>query len=203
MSEDIQKNVEKTRKNISKFLSGIDSKTSISQYHKESESIRDIGEVWTDGDDYTWEQKNGYKAKIRKIDRSLIADTGAVGDTCPKCGKYVKKHRNDWKMYRLNKMCFDCWVHIETEMRILGTYKEYERTKVKANMISYVRLLENEMEDYVKEITNKITFLNIPNKDTVAVDVERWSALSDEQIEEIKSKYANEIIYTRDLYEKK
>ncbi|MBC8388823.1 MAG: hypothetical protein H8E13_12335 [Actinobacteria bacterium] len=41
---------------------------------------------------------------------------------------------------------------METKMRAEGTYKEYERNKIEANMKSYLRDAKQQSEEYLKSL---------------------------------------------------
>ena len=99
---------------------------------------REVGEQWTDDDGNTWEQKKGYKVKLGKL--SELREEVNTFSKCPKevCTCTTPK-RNDLKMKSIHGMCFDCVIDMEHQLRIEGTYKDYERKKVLENGKSLVK----------------------------------------------------------------
>ena len=85
----------------------------------------------------------GYKGKEQEsgdqISRlSDIMKEARMPMFCPKCDVIMKK-RLDNKFWSMFGHCFDCQVKIENKMRIDGTYKEWEKNKIKENRISFVK----------------------------------------------------------------
>ena len=76
------------------------------------------------------------------------------------------KRRNDTKMYKLHKKCFNCVVEMEHKLKIEGKYEEYERNVVANNAKDYV----NHLESYLMEA------LNTSNSQYVSErgEVENW-----------------------------
>ena len=49
---------------------------------------------------------------------------------CPECKKTMKIKLDD-KMWRLYGHCFDCQVKMETKLRAIGKYEDWEKNKIK------------------------------------------------------------------------
>ena len=116
------------------------------------------GDIW-ESDGRTWTIKNGIKQNITKLDKAKKAHVMPL--LCPKCKK-VMKNRNDKPFYNIHKMCFNCVIDFEHELRKEGKWEEYERN-IKNNEIDN-RIAEFKL--YVKEkalFKNKFNF-NIVSK---------------------------------------
>jgi len=85
----------------------------------------------------------GYKGKEQEsgdqISRlSDIMKEARMPMFCPNCDVIMKK-KLDNKFWSMFGHCFDCQLKIENKMRIDGTYKEWEKNKIKENKISFVK----------------------------------------------------------------
>jgi len=129
--------------------------TKAQEFHKE-------GDIW-ESDKRTWTIKDGIKQNITKLDKAKKAHVMPL--LCPKCKK-VMKNRNDKPFYNIHKMCFNCVIDFEHELKKTGKLKEYER-KIKNDEI------DNRIKEFKFYVEEK---LNESNNSFVseAGDVERW-----------------------------
>ena len=120
------------------------------------------GDIWEEGGK-KWTIKNGLKQTATKLDE--VKKEAILPLFCPSCGTLMK-HRNDTKMYKLHKKCFNCVVEMEHKLKIEGKYEEYERNVVANNAKDYV----NHLESYLMEA------LNTSNSQYVSErgEVENW-----------------------------
>tara|TARA_Y100000385_G_scaffold263548_1_gene296131 strand:- start:620 stop:1198 length:579 start_codon:yes stop_codon:yes gene_type:complete len=81
------------------------------------------GDIW-ERDGRTWTIKNGIKQNITKLDKAKKAHVMPL--LCPKCKK-VMKNRNDKPFYNIHKMCFNCVIDFEHELKKTGKWEDYER----------------------------------------------------------------------------
>ena len=81
------------------------------------------GDIW-ESDGRTWTIKEGIKQNITKLDKAKKAHVMPL--LCPKCKK-VMKNRNDKPFYNIHKMCFNCVIDFEHELKKTGKWEEYER----------------------------------------------------------------------------
>lgn len=143
--------------------------TSKKEDHKEGDIWEENGKKWT--------IKDGIKQTYTKLDK--VKKEAILPLFCPNCGTLMKK-RNDSKMYKLHKKCFDCVVEMEHKLKIEGKYEEYEKNMMANNAQDYI----NDLESYLLEA------LNTSNTGFVseAGEVERWKGgLDKEKLgEEIK-----------------
>tara|TARA_B110000483_G_C17966382_1_gene454078 strand:- start:189 stop:764 length:576 start_codon:yes stop_codon:yes gene_type:complete len=94
------------------------------------------GDTW-ESDGRTWTIKEGIKQNITKLDKAKkIHNTPLF---CPKCSK-VMKNRNDKTYYNIHKICFNCVIDFEHELKKTGKWEEYERN-----------IKNNELDNRVKE----------------------------------------------------
>lgn len=160
---------------------------------------RNVGDVWTDEDGQTWEQKRGYKVKLGKLHK-LRTDLKKF----PNCRKdecsCLDPGQADLKMKAYHGMCLDCVVDMEHQMKLDGTYDEYEKKKLLANAEAWLKQAEIE-----KDILKYSIEANFINEDG---SIEKWGGLNkDEVIDRIEKgfqKFKEEYIgkLKKDLNEK-
>jgi len=80
------------------------------------------GDVW-ESDGRTWTIKEGIKQNITKLDKAKKAHTMPL--FCPNCKK-VMKNRHDKTYYNIHKICFNCVIDFEHELKKTGKWEEYE-----------------------------------------------------------------------------
>ena len=123
---------------------------------KAKDSLK-VGEEYTDRNGTTWirneegtlEQKNSFLGKF------------TMPMFCPEkgCGK-IMKGKADNKMWTYHGKCMDCVAKEETQMRIDGTYKNYERNKIQANIESWVKDMESLLVEWNKDqAKEKVQFI--------------------------------------------
>lgn len=103
------------------------------------------GDVWEENGK-TWTIKNGIKRTVGKLDafrKEIIMPIA-----CPCCNKSMKSpvHQPFWKIY---KLCLNCVVDMEHNIRKAGKWDAYERAKIEANAKS----LFEDLEQYVSDFT--------------------------------------------------
>lgn len=150
-----------------------------------SDTVRNIGDTWTDENGIEWEQRSGFrirKGKLNEIRDLILAET-QVPDTCPKCHNTMTK-RLDKKFWKLEKHCFDCQINLEHELRLQGKYEAYERDRIRKNAEAWLQQAEQEAMEIVNTFKNPVTFANADGT------VEKWSGGL--KPEEIADKIENE-----------
>lgn len=163
---------------VRKMLDGnhrTQTKTSVSLNGKEAPIKRAVGERWTDENGKEWEQRDGYKISVTKA-LDLLAQH-RMPEYCPNCNKAMAKKHLDEKMWNIHKMCFDCVIDMEHQLRLEGKYDDYEKQKVKENALAWLRDAEKDVEDLV----NAYKYASFVNQDG---SVENWAGgLSPEEFE--------------------
>ena len=98
------------------------------------------GTTWIRNESGTLEQKDRF---LGKFTMPLF---------CPEkgCGK-ILRGKADEKMWIYHNKCMDCVAREETQMKINGTYKEYEEKKVQANINAWVKDMESLLVDWNKD----------------------------------------------------
>lgn len=126
--------------------------------HKEGDVWEEKGKKWT--------IKNGIKQTVTRFDKLKQAINLPL--TCPKCSKAMKNHTLNKKMWPLHKMCFDCVVEMETELKRTGQYEEYVRGLTTRGVKTYIEELEEALLELALEDTNE-GFV------TEQGDIEKWA----------------------------
>tara|TARA_R110002051_G_C8695457_1_gene493648 strand:+ start:562 stop:1110 length:549 start_codon:yes stop_codon:yes gene_type:complete len=116
-------------------------------------------------------QKQITKERAESSERSDALKAARTPWFCPECKKVMKKRLDD-KMYRLYSHCFDCQLKIENKMRIDGTYDDWEKEKVKANRVSWIKDQRISIEEFKEQKTPE--YYNQVNPDGYSIDKEKW-----------------------------
>ena len=120
------------------------------------------GDIWEEGGK-KWTIKDGLKQSITKMDdlKKLVI----LPLTCPHCSKPMKVDNLNKKMYNIHKMCFDCVIDMEAEIKKQGKYEEYVSLKRIENRNTSLSDLESQVESWLLEKNSYIT---------EAGDIESW-----------------------------
>ena len=137
------------------------------------------GDIW-ESDGRTRTIKDGIKQNVTKLDKAKKAHVMPL--LCPNCKK-VMKNRNDKPFYNLHKMCFNCVIDFEHDLRKQGKWEQYQRD-IKNGEI------DKQIEEFKVFINER---LNETNDGFVSEsgDVEKWvGKLDATKVEE----YTQEVI---------
>jgi ribosomal protein L44E len=126
--------------------------------HKEGDMWEEAGKKWT--------IKNGIKQTVTRFDK--LKESINLPLACPKCGKAMKNHNLNKKMWPLHKMCFDCVIVMETELKRIGKFEEYVHNLTTRGIKTYITELEQVMAEIAIEYSNE-GFI------TEQGDVEKWA----------------------------
>jgi bacterioferritin-associated ferredoxin len=126
--------------------------------HKEGDIWEENGKKWT--------IKNGIKQTVTRFDK--LKEAINLPLSCPKCGKAMKNYNLNKKMWSIHKMCFDCVVIVETELKRTGQFEEYARNLTTRGIKSYI----NELEEVILEIALEETNEGFVTEDG---DIEKWA----------------------------
>jgi hypothetical protein len=126
--------------------------------HKEGDVWEEAGKKWT--------IKNGIKQTVTRLDK--LKEYIHLPLSCPNCGNAMKNHTLNKKMWSIHKMCFDCVVIMETELKRTGQFEEYARSLTTRGVKAYIKDLENIILEIALEETNE-GFV------TEAGDIEKWA----------------------------
>jgi len=149
-------------------------------YTSKKENYKE-GDVWEEGGK-KWTIKDGIKQTYTKLDS--IKKEAILPLFCPNCGSLMK-HRNDAKMYKIHKTCFNCVVEMEHKLKIEGKYEEYERNMLSNNASDYI----DDLELYLLEALNTSNSQYVSEKG----EVERWKGgLDKEKVTKELKEFFNE-----------
>ena len=121
------------------------------------------GDIWEESG-RNWTIKDGIRQNITKLDSAKKALQ--IPLACPKC-KGTMNYYLSQKMYKIHKMCFDCVIDYEAELRKAGLYQSYEKNMMQGSLKAFARDVEQWVLDSL-EATN--TFV------TEQGDVEDWNS---------------------------
>jgi hypothetical protein len=122
------------------------------------------GDVWEE-DGKKWTLKNGIKQSVTRFDSLKKAISLPI--SCPKCGKGMKSTTLNKKMWPIHKMCFDCVITMETELKRQGKFEEYVYELTTRGIKTYIKDLEDALLDMASESNESFV--------TEAGDVEKWA----------------------------
>ena len=130
------------------------------------------GDIWEENN-RQWTIKNGIKMTISKLDALKKAMTLPL--ICPVCKISIKSSNANKKMWSIHKMCLDCVLKMETKLKILGKFDEYQRTMQRQGILEYIKELEQLLLEVSLNNNNSEDFV------TEEGDVERWDSSVDKQ----------------------
>lgn len=129
--------------------------------YQKAHEVRNEGDIWEENG-RTWTIKDGLKQNITKLDAAKKALQ--IPLKCPKCGGPMNYHLSQ-KMYKVHKMCFDCVVNYEAELRRAGLYEAYEKAMIQGSLKAFLV----DVEQYILDSINTVdTFV------TEQGDIEDW-----------------------------
>ena len=173
-----RKDVERMR-NLIKGKSGTSSELQVG-YNAKKEDHKE-GDIWEEGNK-KWTIKDGIKQTYTKLDK--VKKEAILPLFCPSCKSLMKK-RNDSKMYKIHKMCFDCVIDMEAKLKIKGKFEEYERNMIAKNAENYI----DDLEQYLLEAINTSNTQYISEKG----EIERWKGgINKEEFKEYMEKNLSE-----------
>lgn len=156
--------------------------------YKKSSKRHKEGDIWEESGK-TWTIKNGVKQNVTKLDAAKKAVQ--IPLTCPKCGGSMSYHLSK-KIYKINKMCFDCFIDYEAELRKNGLYEDYLMHARKGNLKYFIK----ELEDQFKEaLETDDTFV------TEQGDIEDWNVNKTAVKKQMTEKFQEYISYLKSKVE--
>jgi hypothetical protein len=123
------------------------------------------GDIW-DENGKQWTIKNGIKQTVTRFDK--LKESIHLPLTCPNCNKAMRGDRLNKKMWPIHKMCFDCVISMETELKRNGQYEEYTRGLITGGVKAHIKDLEDVMLELALNDNNE-SFI------TEAGDIEKWA----------------------------
>jgi hypothetical protein len=129
------KDVNRARNLVNKDFSG---KTVDGVGYSKAQVAYKEGDIWEESG-RTWTIKDGLKQNITKLDSAKKALQ--IPLACPKCKGTMNYHLSQ-KMYKIHKMCFDCVIDYEAELRKAGLYESYEKNMMQGSLKAFARDVE-------------------------------------------------------------
>jgi len=154
------KHIHKSRQKIIDTVFGKEDNTQNTfGYEGEIEPERKVGDIWTDKDGKTWQQRDGYKISVTKFDdlrEYLKTITTCSGKEC-----HTEKYNHvDKKLIAKTGMCLDCLQKYEQNLKDDGTWPFYEDYKITCNQLSFASEMRDKYEEAYRDINTKIEMIN-------------------------------------------
>jgi bacterioferritin-associated ferredoxin len=140
-------------------------KTTTQIGYTKSQAERKEGDVWEEGGKQ-WTLKNGIKQTVTRFDD--LKKVISLPLACPKCSKAMQSTTLNKKMWPIHKMCFECVIKMETDLKNTGQYEEYARNIVNRGAKTYIKDLEDALLELALYEDNE-SFV------TEAGDIEKWT----------------------------
>jgi cell fate (sporulation/competence/biofilm development) regulator YlbF (YheA/YmcA/DUF963 family) len=148
-----------TRKKIIDVAFGRDDNNQRVHGYEGETDKKKVGEVWTDVNGTTWEQKDGYRMSVNKMDE--VRQYLQKLSTCSSENCETKIYSNaDKKLIRKTGLCLECLRLFENNLRLDGTYPFYEDYKITRNQLAYAKELKERCEAAYGDIKEQLSFVN-------------------------------------------
>lgn len=185
--EQKNKYIHKSRKKIIDTVFGREDTTKHTfGYEGENEDgvKRKVGEIWTDKDGKTWEQKEGFKVSVSQFDE--VREYLQKLSTCsnPEC-KTIQYSHIDKRILKKTGMCLNCLQEFETNLKADGTYPFYEDYKITRNKLAYAREMRQRFEEALKSVKSEFEMVMEDGR------LQKW--VWDIDIDKVKSDLENDI----------
>jgi hypothetical protein len=183
--EEKNKFIHPTRKKIIDTVFGRDDNNQTTfGYEKAADQKREVGERWVDAEGKEWEQKEGYKTNVTKMDevRAYLQKISNCSDE--EC-KTIKYSSADKKLIVKTGLCATCLAKQEVVLRTDGTWPFYEDYKMTLNKLGYIRDLKAQFEEALGGINTQLQMVNEDGS------LSNWQW--DVDIEEVKQNLRNDI----------
>lgn len=183
--EEKNNHIHPTRKLIIDTVFGrVDNTQKVHGYEGEIETKRKVGEIWTDNEGKSWEQKEGYKISVSQMDDVRQYLDKLNNCQTDECGT-IQYSNADKKAIRRTGMCIDCLQKFEYTLKENGVYPFYEDYKITNNQLSYIIDLQAQFEEALRGVSTTLEFV------TETGNIEKWSY--DIDIDKVKTDLQNDI----------
>jgi hypothetical protein len=130
--------------------------------YSKKEEFHEEGDIWEEKG-RKWTIKDGIKQNLTKLDSAKKLHITPI--FCPNCAKNMKK-RFDKDYYNIHKMCFDCVIDFETELKRIGAFEEYQKNIHNSDIDGFIQDFKSYIESELTQNNNSYV--------TEAGDVEKW-----------------------------
>jgi hypothetical protein len=152
--------------------------------YKKSTQRHKEGDIWEESGK-TWTIKNGLKQNVTKLDAAKKA--AQVPLKCPKCSGSMSYYLSK-KIYKINKMCFNCFIEYEAELRRNGLYEDYLIHARKGNLKFFIEELEQRLQEALNYEDSFVTEQG---------DVESWNSNNSKIKQQMTEKFQEYITYLK------
>jgi hypothetical protein len=149
---------------------------------------KEVGEVWTDSEGKTWEQKDYGKVRVNELSETM-SDVRAYLQQLNSCKaedcKTIKLSRADKKLISKAGYCATCLAKKERIIKTDGLWEAYEDYKIYNNMISYGKDLIEKLNQAYNDAKQEYEFVHEDGK------IEKW--VLEKDVNEIKAEILTDI----------
>ena len=149
---------------------------------------REVGEIWTDSEGKTWEQKEYGKVRINELSETM-SDVRAYLQQLNSCKaedcQTIKLGRVDKKLISKTGYCLHCLTKKEAQIKYDGLWEAYEDYKIYSNMISYGKDLIEKLNQAYKDAKQEYEFVHEDGK------IEKW--VLEKDVNELKAEILADI----------
>ena len=135
MGKKISKNLQKVQDMVDGNYQG---KIIVGALPENVHANRKVGDKWTDSDGVEWEQKEGYRSKISKVNKGLW-------ETCNDCEKPIID-KFDKKCYNLYTKCHYCQLDFEAKLK---TWPYKWQSWVRLQQLLMMDSVDTEMQEAI------------------------------------------------------
>ena len=175
--EEKNKFIHPTRKKIIDKVFGREDNTTHVFGHEAKEVHHKVGDIWTDSNGTTWEQKGGYKVNHTQFDDIRKYLNNMKQCSASDC-QTTKLSSADKKLIKRTGLCTECLIKFEHPLRVDGTFRFYEDYKITLNKLSYIKEMYQKYEQALRDVKEVI---EIVNEDGT---IEKWKSNID--VEKVK-----------------
>ena len=159
-----------------------------SENSAENNRKKEVGEIWTDSEGKTWEQKEYGKVRVNELSETM-SDVRAYLQQLNSCKspdcKTIKLGRVDKKVISKTGYCLHCLTLKEAQIKYDGLWEEYEHYKMLSNIISHGQDLIEKLNQAYKDAKQEYEFVHEDGK------IEKW--VLEKDVNEIKAEILSDI----------
>jgi len=159
-----------------------------SENSAENNRKKEVGEIWTDSEGKTWEQKEYGKVRINELSETMseVRDYLSKLNSCKSADcKTIKLGRVDKKVISKTGYCLHCLTLKEAQIKYDGLWEEYEHYKMLSNIISHGQDLIEKLNQAYKDAKQEYEFVHEDGK------IEKW--VLEKDVNEIKAEILSDI----------
>ncbi len=150
---------------------------------------KEVGEIWTDSEGKTWEQKEYGKVRINELSETM-SDVRAYLDNLNSCSSQdcntIKLSRADKKLISKTGYCATCLAKKELLIKTDGFWTEYEQYKIYSNMIAYGVDVVDKLKQAYSDAKQEYEYVHEDGK------IEKW--VLEKDVDELKAEILADIL---------